>query len=317
MRNSDWLKALGLTVLLFLPVACGAPEAVDEAPAPEVAEEAAEGDAMAPEVEAPADPYNLAGREILIGTDPTYPPFESEEGAGGEIVGVDPDLMTAICEIVNCVPKFQGTSWDGIFAALAAGEFDALMSAITILPEREESSNATFTDPYFSIGQVILVRGDETEIAGVDDLAAAVVGVQNGTTGDTAATDADVPDENLRRFDAIALAIQALLNGDIDCVVLDSAPAEKAVATGEAGTLRIAGDPFTREDYGILVPNSSPELLEAFNHAIARLSESGKLDRIVETWMAADEASDEADAAGEDAAGDEEAGEGEGDDSEG
>jgi polar amino acid transport system substrate-binding protein len=232
---------------------------------------------------------DLGGRAVLIGTDPTYAPFESVD-AHGEIVGIDPDLMRAICALVNCEPSFQGTSWDGIFAALRAGEFDALMSAITILPEREANSEARFTIPYYSIGQVILVRSDETEIQGVEDLAEAVVGVQNGTTGDTAASDAGVPDERLKRFDAIPLAIQALLNGDVDCVVLDSAPAAKAVATAADGALRVAGEPFTEEDYGILVPTRSPELLEAFNRAIEKLRESGEIDRIIEEWMSATEA---------------------------
>ncbi len=296
MRISKLLP-LALTAMLLATGACGpvAENGPTEPDSATVDEEPAEPDSATEEMaEAPtADPYDLGGREVLIGTDPTYEPFETENDVG-QIVGIDPDLMAAICQIVNCQPRFQGTAWDGIFAALAAGEFDALMSAITILPEREENSNATFTDPYYSIGQVILVRADDETISGVEDLPEAVVGVQVGTTGDTAASDAGVPEDSLRRFDNMPLAVQALLGGDVDAVVLDSTPAAKAVETADEGSLRIVGEPFTSEDYGILVPNDSPELLTAFNYAIAELRASGELDRIIAEWTEAEEAEDAA-----------------------
>ncbi|HRA20652.1 MAG: transporter substrate-binding domain-containing protein [Anaerolineae bacterium] len=238
----------------------------------------------AAETAAPAS-GDLGGREIVVGTDATYEPFEFTDDAG-KIVGVDPDIMTAICQIANCKPRFVATAWDGIFAALKSGEFDALMSSITILPERETESGAHFTVPYHSIGQVILVRADNSTVTGVAALPQAVVGVQTGTTGDTAATaKALVPEDKMRRFETVPLAIQALRNGDIDAVVLDSVPAEKAAKDTAEPRLMVAGEPFTQEDYGILVPDKSPELLEAFNAAIAQMQDSGQLATIVGKWL--------------------------------
>lgn len=285
-----WLSIGLVTAFAAAASACsfgagpaGYPPAATEVPA---VEEGYPAPSDADEEEAPADDVSaegLNGRRILVGTDAEYPPFESVEN--GEIVGFDPDLMDMICQLANCVPEFQSTAWDGIFAALAAAEYDVLMSAITILPERETESGATFTDPYFSVGQVVLVRADETEIQGVEDLEGAIVGVQTGTTGDTSATDdAGVPDENMQRFDSNALAVQALLNGDVDAVVCDNPTAENYVAAN-GDRLMIAGDAFTVEDYGILVPNSSPEVLEAFNDAIARLKADGLIDNLAATWL--------------------------------
>jgi polar amino acid transport system substrate-binding protein len=223
---------------------------------------------------------------VAIGTDASYPPFESMSEAG-EVVGIDPDLMAAICEKANCVPQFENTAWDGIFAALKAGEFDVLMSAITILPEREANSGAKFTEPYFRVGQVVLVRSDNNSISAAADLTTAdvVVGVQTGTTGDTASGELGVPDASMSRFDTIVLAVEALLNGDVDAVVLDN-PTAEVYMTQHPEQLKIAGAPFTTEDYGILVPDADAELLSALNAAIIELTADGTVDEIVARWFA-------------------------------
>lgn len=237
-----------------------------------------EGDAE-PIVEAVAG--DLGGRVLVIGTDAQYPPFESVDDAGN-VVGFDPDLMAAICERAHCTATFQSTSWDGIFAALSAGEFDALMSAITILPEREAESGGTFTRPYHQIGQVILRRSDD---ATPFDQTAAIVGVQTGTTGDTSATAIlQVPEENMRRFESNALAVEALLAGDVDAVVCDDPTAANYVGA-HPGELVLDGEPFTFEEYGILVPNTAPDVLEAFDLALEALEADGTLDALKATWL--------------------------------
>lgn len=223
----------------------------------------------------------LGGRALVIGTDPEYPPFESVDD-DGTIIGFDPDLMAAICAIANCTAEFQGTAWDGIFAALGAGEFDALMSAITILPEREGESGGTFTVPYHEIGQVILRRSDD---AAPFDPTTAVVGVQTGTSGDDSATKRLLVSEaNMRRFESNALAVEALLVGDVDAVVCDDPTAANYVAAND-GALMLDGAPFTFEQYGILVPNTAPEVLAAFNNAIGLLKADGTLDALAAKWL--------------------------------
>lgn len=273
-------RALGALILTAALAACSG--GASEQPAADATAVPAEPSTAATAAPATGD---LGGRDIVVGTDATYEPFEFTDDAG-QIVGVDPDIMAAICRIANCKPRFVATAWDGIFAALKSGEFDVLMSSITILPERETESGAHFTQPYHTIGQVILVRADNDELTGVEGLPKAVVGVQTGTTGDTAATEkAAVPEANMKRFETVPLAIQALRNGDIDAVVLDSVPAEKAAKDTSEPKLKIAGKPFTQEDYGILVPDKSPEVLAAFDAAIDQLKGSGELATIVGKWL--------------------------------
>lgn len=252
--------------------------AVEEAaPADEDAAADAGGEGAA------AAPGDLGGRLLVVGTDASYPPFETVDDSGA-IVGFDPDLMNAICQLANCVPEFRSTAWDGIFAALAAGEFDALMSAITILPEREAESGATFTRPYYQVGQVILAHQDSA-VSSLADLPAAIVGVQTGTTGDLAATeDAGVPEASMRRFDSNALAVQALLNRDVDAVVSDD-PTALNYQQAHPDELRIVGEPFTVEQYGILVRDDEPEVLAALNQAIERLQDGGVIEDLEATWI--------------------------------
>jgi polar amino acid transport system substrate-binding protein len=245
-----------------------------------------------PEVSPPMG-EDLGGRNIVVGTDATYPPFESTT-AEGVIEGIDPSLMTAICEIANCVAVFQHTAWDGIFGALKAGEFDVLMSAITILPEREGDSGGKFTVPYFEAGQVLLAKTDTEMITGPESLTAPEVkiGVQTGTTGDTAATELGIADGSISRFETIVLAVEALLNGDVDVVVLDNPTADVYTAQ-HAEQIAVVGEPFTTEYYGILVPAASTDVLTAFNAAIERLRAEGTIDGIVREWYTKGEAGSE------------------------
>lgn len=224
---------------------------------------------------------DLGGREILIGSDTAYPPFEFVD-ENNQIVGFDVDMMNAVCEIANCKPKFVSAQWDGIFAALAAGEFDAVVSAVTITEERDKLID--FSRPYLNAGQIITVRVDNNDITKPEDLKGHVVGVQLGTTGDIEASKY-VEEENIRRYETIDLAMLALANGDIDAVVADAPTSADIVNKQFAGQLKLVGEPFTEEYYGIAInPEETAELKPAFDAALKQLIESGKLAEIAEKW---------------------------------
>ncbi|MDQ7029868.1 MAG: transporter substrate-binding domain-containing protein [Ardenticatenia bacterium] len=223
---------------------------------------------------------DLGGREITIGSDTAYPPFEFVD-ENGNIVGFDVDMMDAVCELVNCQPQFVTTAFDGIFAALAAGEFDAVVSAVTITAERAEIVD--FTRPYLNAGQIVTVRSDTTDINGPEDLADKIVGVQLGTTGDIAASDYTA-EENIRRYQTIDVAMAALAQGDIDAVIADAPTSADIVEKQFKGQLKLVGEPFTEEYYGIAVRKETPELTEAFNAALEVLIQNGTLQELANTW---------------------------------
>jgi basic membrane protein A len=212
---------------------------------------------------------------VTVGTNAEYPPFENVD-EDGNIVGFDVDLMTAIAEEVGFEFEWVNTRWDGIFVALASGEFDAVISAATITAERAETVN--FSDPYFNAGQVIVVQADNTDILGPDDLAGKMAGVQLGTTGDIWLT--DETEAEVVRFDENTLAFQALANGDVDAAVADSTTAAELVRANPEMNLKLLPDVYTDEYYGIAVIKEREDLLAAINEGLAAVKASGKYDEI-------------------------------------
>ena len=222
---------------------------------------------------------DLGGRTITVGSDTAYPPFEFVDESG-TIVGFDVDLLDAICEELNCTARFVTTGFDGIFAALRAGEFDAVASAVTITTERDRVVD--FSRPYLNAGQIVTVAKD-SDILGPADLFGKVVGVQLGTTGDLEAG-TFTGEANVRRYQTIDLAMAALAQGDLEAVVADAPTSATIVAAQFTDRLMLVGAPFTTEYYGIAIQESTPELTEAFDLAIAELIETGKLIDIAQKW---------------------------------
>ena len=99
----------------------------------------------------PLHATDLGGKVIQIGTDPTYPPHESIDENTKQVVGYDVDVVVEICKLVNCVPVWNPTSWEGIFPALAQGSWDMVVSGVTITDERDKIVD--FSDPYIIVQQ--------------------------------------------------------------------------------------------------------------------------------------------------------------------
>ena len=220
---------------------------------------------------------------VTIGTNAEYPPFEFVD-EDGEITGFDIELMEAVAEEAGFEYELVNTRWDGIFVALASGEFDAVISAATITPERAEQVN--FSDPYFNAGQRIAVQADNDSIQGPEDLDGMAVGVQLGTTGDIFLTDQTGAD--VKRYDENTLAFEALNNGDLDAVMADGPTAAEVLQSNPEMDLKLVDGVFTEEQYGIAVNEEETELLEAINEGLAAVKESGAYDEIYDKYFGTD-----------------------------
>lgn len=225
---------------------------------------------------------DLDGRTITVGSDTTYPPFETVNSEG-EIVGFDVDVVNAICERINCEPEFQTAAWDGIFPALAQGEFDMVASGVSITPERDEIVD--FSDPYLVVNQAITTRVEDASLT-VEDFTAEgselVLGAQLGTTN-AALGEELVGNDRLRVYDTFNSAVQALLNGDVDGVIIDGVTAN-AFAQQHAGDLVVEIEGLSSDPLGLVFQEGDP-LIDAFNDGLAEIEEDGTLDELVAKWF--------------------------------
>lgn len=276
MRRNTWLAIVIIiaAAVVALYVRSGA-QRQSAAPPPAAPTTAAPG--------APVAVPDLGGREIRIGSDTTYPPFETVD-AQKNIIGFDPDLMAEICRRANCKARFVTAAWDGIFVALAQGQFDAVVSGVTINDDRRKTVD--FSEPYLRYGQVVLVRADETAINGVDTLRGKTVAVQTGTTNDEKATSLKKEGKvgDVKRYETFALAVKALINKDVDAVVIDGPAADGYMATNP-GKLKKVGEPFTSEALGIALKQGETGLKTAFDAALAQMKTDGTIDRLYQKWF--------------------------------
>ena len=217
----------------------------------------------------------------VIGTEPAFPPFESQSDSG-ELVGFDIDLMTAIGEQAGVSVEFESLPFDGLIPALQAGTIEAAISGMTITEER--AATVDFSRPYFRAGLAIAIAEDDTEITSLDTLEGKTIAVQIGTTGAEMA--GSVKDAKVSTFDSAPLALQELANGNADAVINDAPATLDAIATGNIGGIKVVGELVTEEFYGIAMPKDS-ENLAALNTALGELLENGTYDAIYEKWFGA------------------------------
>ena len=230
--------------------------------------------------------YGLADNVLIVGVDDTYPPMEYVD-ENGNLVGFDIDFAKALAEELGVEVKFQSTAWDGIFANLAAKQYDVIISSVSMTEDRMETMN--FSTPYLANGQVIMVSPDMADsIATPEDLAGLKVGVQFETTADIAATkQKDTIGFELIQYDDMTVCLAAMEAGQIDCIVADMAVAIDAVAKNP-DIFKISSAQLTNEPIAVALNKDTPELEKAINDAIAALQESGKLAEISVEHLGAD-----------------------------
>jgi polar amino acid transport system substrate-binding protein len=189
----------------------------------------------APTAAAPASAPPPVVKTYTVGTDAAYAPFESQNEKG-EIVGFDIDILKAVAEKGGFQVTFVNTPWEGIFNALAQGDRDMVISAVTITDERKQTMD--FSDPYFDAAQLIAVRQD-SKVAAFADLKKLKVGVQTGTTGDEAVTQLlGKTSTNIKRFESTPLALKELESGGVDAVVADNGVVAHYVANNPGGNFK-------------------------------------------------------------------------------
>ncbi len=266
--------------------ACGSKtEEPAQAPA-ETETPAQEGqDAEAPaETEAPAESSaevkTVTEGVLTMGTNAAFPPYEFYEGE--EIVGIDAEIAGLLAEKLGLKLEIMDMDFSAIVTSVQTGGVDIGLAGMTVTEERLE--NVNFTNSYATGVQVIIVKED-SEIASADDLEGKLIGVQEGTTGYTFCSE-DFGEENVLAYTNGATAVQNLINGSVDCVVIDQQPAISFVEANEG--LKILETEYVIEDYAAAVAKENTALLEALNTALDELIEDGSIQAVLDKYIKAE-----------------------------
>jgi len=221
--------------------------------------------------------------KLVIASDATWPPMEFVNDAK-EIVGFDIDMINALGQYMGIEIEVRNTAWDGIFAGLDNGAYDAIVSSVTITEERMKAMD--FSTPYINAGQVLVVSKKlaDTGITTLAQMSGKKVGAQIGTTG--AGEISKVAGVTLKTYDELGLAVEDLAIGRIDGIVADAPTAADFVLSNEKykAIMTIVGEPFTDEYYGIVVKKGNTQVLDLINAGLKKLTDYGRLDPIKAKW---------------------------------
>ncbi len=274
-------KALSLmtaAALVLSLAACGSTAssaASSEAASPEAASSEAASETETAELS------TVEPGKLIMSTNAAFPPYEMTTDSG-EFEGIDIETAQAIADKLGLELQIDDMDFDAALLAVQQGKSDMVMAGVTVTDERQNVMD--FTDSYATGIQSIIVKED-SDIASVDDLAGKKIGTQRGTTGYLYCSD-DFGDENVVAYDDGLTAVQMLNNGQVDCVVIDNAPAKEFIAANPG--LKLLDTAYVEESYAIGIGKGNTELKDAINTALEELKADGTLQAIVDKYITAE-----------------------------
>jgi len=241
-------------------------------------EEETEGEQLTEE-----DLVDLEGQEVTIAVENAYLPFNYIDPDTGEPAGWDYEVWDEICRLLNCMPNYVETSWEGMIQAVADGQYDVAADGITITEDRAEVVD--FSIGYINIDQRLLVRQDEDRIESIEDIVdneELRLGTQTGTTNYETATEY-LPEERIQAFEQFPFAVQALIAGDIDAVIIDEV-AGQGYQGENADLLKLVGPSMSSDELGFIYPPGS-DLVEPVNDTLLVMAGSGFLSEVNQKYF--------------------------------
>jgi polar amino acid transport system substrate-binding protein len=224
---------------------------------------------------------------LKIGVDPSFPPFESDDGKGN-LSGFDIALANALAQKWNVRVQYVYTGYDGLYDALNGGQFDLILSALPYNPDKTQDVN--FSHSYFNGGPVLVVRANDNQTKRLDQLAQRALAVELGTSGDAYARHWQRRLKfNLSEFNSTNDALHAVAVGLADAALVDPISfvdyARASAGRTDAGTLQAVGKPLADELYVIAARKNAPTLLQQINAAIDAMKRDGSLEELQKRWF--------------------------------
>ena len=271
--------------MVFALAACGEPASEpSDAPVSDAPEASEAPASEAPETETPADAeggLTIVDGKLTMSTNAPFPPYEMTTDDGG-FEGIDVEIATAIAEKLGLELDILDMDFDSALLAVQQGKSDIVMAGVTVNDDRLLVMD--FSTSYANGVQVVIVK-EGSDIT-IDNMGEGLIGTQRGTTGNIYCT-ADYGEEHVVAYDDGFTAVQALVNGQVDCVVIDNAPAQEFVKNN-AG-LAILDTEYANEDYAIGVNKGNTALLDAINGALEELIADGTVQSIIDKYIPAAE----------------------------
>jgi polar amino acid transport system substrate-binding protein len=229
---------------------------------------------------------DLNCEEITIAVENAYLPFNYISAKTGKPGGWDYETWAEICTRLNCSPVFVESAWEGLIQTVAQGQYDVGGDGITITDERMQQVD--FSIGYIQINQRLLVRAGETRFSSIEDIAAdssLVLGTQLNTSNYETAKQY-ISEERIKGFEQFPFAVQALISGDVDAVIID-----EIVGMGYQGTnaekLELVGPTISGDELGFIYPRGSA-LKAAVDLALQAMMDDGTLEELNQKYFGPD-----------------------------
>ena len=281
---------LGAAMAFSLAACSGTDSSSSESTAPESSSAAedtsseASGEEASSTASAETASYDVETVEdgvLIMSTNAAFPPYEMTNDAG-EFEGIDVEMAGEIAKRLGLELQIDDMDFDAALLAVQQGKSDIAMAGITITEDR--LVNMDFSNTYANGVQSVIVP-EGSDITSPDDLAGKLVGVQRGTTGYTFCID-EFGEDAVAPFDNGNTAVQNLVSGKVDAVVIDNAPAQEYVAANPG--LTILDTAFADEDYAIGVAKGNTQLLDAINSILTEMEADGTTQAIIDKYISAE-----------------------------
>lgn len=222
--------------------------------------------------------------KLIMSTNAAFPPYEMVAD-DGSFEGIDVEIAGAIADKLGLELVVDDMDFDAALLAVQQGKSDVVMAGVTVTEDRQLVMN--FSDSYATGVQSVIVK--EGSDVTMDNLGDKMIGCQRGTTGYIYASDSvengGYGEDHVTAYDNGASAVQALLNGQVDCVIIDNAPAQ-AFVDANPGLTTLDGA-WVEEHYAIGLNKENTALLEAVNNALAELTADGTIQGILDKYISA------------------------------
>lgn len=229
-----------------------------------------------------ASACSSGGETVKVAVENAYTPYNFIDEATGEGAGFDYDVWAEICDRIDCTPEFVEAGWPAVIEETGQGVYDVAADGISITDDRKEVVD--FSDPYMTIIQRLMVRSDETRITNLDDFVAGDyrLGTQVGTTNYELGVGL-VGEDRVDAYDQFGLAVQALIAGDVDAVIIDDTAGQGYVGTS-ADQTKLLPDDLQSDPLGFIFPKGS-DLVAPVNEAIAAMLADGSMEALFQKWF--------------------------------